>query len=739
VNPAVAGRTRSGHLAGGIDPITFEVLRHRLWMINDEQGKLALQLAGSYIVYEAKDLNSSILTAVGDSLFVGAYTTRVALCLDVAAKQILKQCGDAPGIHEGDAFLTNDPWAGAGHQNDFMLLAPIFGEGKLIAWTGIAMHDVDVGGPVPGNYSISARSVFDEAPLIPPVKLVDRGEYRPDIEALVLRNSRTPDTNALNLRARLVAVTRTRERIGEIVDEYGADVFLDVQERILALVRKAFLRRLDECPDGTWRAEGYIDHDGTRNELYPIRVTLTKSERRLVFDYTGTSPQVAGPINCTRTGMRCGAVAAILSTLCFDMPWSPGALNDIIDIRAPDGTIFSAVYPAAVGTATVSGVYAASHIAHAAIAKMLFSSSNESLRLEAQANWACSLQVRTASGLGRGGEWFAAMLIDQSGGGGASVDRDGTGSCGSPGSPGLAIANVEVLEQRYPLLYLYRKECRDTGGPGRFRGGASTESVFITHGIDNALDVMAVNHGVSHPESAGLFGGLPGSVQGHLHLQGTNIRELFACGVIPTGLDQIESHETELLAAKHRGILKPGDAILAFASGGGGFGDPLERDPELVARDIVHGLCSVHVARDVYGVLLDAAGRFDRKQTCVARESLRAARLQGAPAPKHRVAVDSANGSSTGCFVTVQHEGNPMQACARCGTVHGPAYEDPRRHAICRTVPAERFSEWNRFGVPGKANVFEFYCPGCGLMIGSQVRKAGEDLYWDFELKQFTD
>ena len=735
----------SAEVSVAVDPITLEVLRHRLWTINDEQGKVAIQISGSPTVYEGKDLNAAILTPEGNSLFVGVYTTRVALCADVAVKYIIEHFSDAPGIGEGDAFITNDPWTGAGHQNDFMVLAPIFAAGECVAWSGIAMHDVDVGGPTPGNFTVGARTVFDEAPLIPPVRLVEGGVVRSDIEALVLRNSRTPELNALNIRARLAAVNRTVERINDIVEEYGKDVFLSTQAEILALVRRGLARRLRACPDGTWRAEGYLDHDGNNDTLYPIRVSLTKQDDRLIFDYTGTSEQVEGPINCTWVGMQCGVVSAVLSTLCYDMPWAPGAFFDLFEIRAPDGLINRANYPAAVGIATISGVYATQHVAHAAIVKMLASADNRELRSEAQANWTSSAQVTGVSGLGRGGQWFAAMLMDQAGGAGAAPDRDGTDSGGIPGSPSQAIANIERYEQQYPLLYVYRKQCRDTAGAGRFRGGVGTEALLMAHGSGGPLDFTVVCHGAAHPESAGLLGGTPGSVQAHLLFRDTDVLAQFNDGRLPVSHEELGYAEQLVLAAKDRGVLNPGDALLAVANGGGGFGDPLLRSAHAVCHDLSLDLCSPTTVRDVYGVVVDDDGTLNQTETDARRQALRAARLaEASPADpasaesaslgQDAIALDRSGDHET-CYVRATHDGVVVHACSHCGTVYGPIDKDPKRFALVREVPVASFSEWNRFAAPGKARVFEFYCRGCAVMIATQVRRADETIYWDMSLQ----
>lgn len=723
-----------------VDPITLEVLRHRLWMINDEQGKVAIQISGSPTVYESKDLNSSIMTPEGDSLFVGVYTTRVALCLDVAAKHIIAHFSDNPGIRDGDAFITNDPWTGAGHQNDFMVLAPIFWQDDVVAWTGIAMHDVDVGGPVPGNFTVGAKNVFDEAPLVPPLRIVERGVVRRDVEALVLRNSRTPELNALNLRARLAAVSRTRERIQDMIREYGKETFLETQRRLMQLVRKAFVRRLSDFPDGSWRAEGYLDHDGNNNELYPIRLGLTKMDDRLIFDYTGTSPQVEGPVNCTWVGMQCGVVSAVLSTLCYDMPWSPGALMDLLEIRAPDGLINRATYPAAVGIATISGVYATQQVAHCAIVKMLAAARSRKHRLEAQANWTSSAQVTGVTGRGVGDQWFAAMLMDRTGGAGACLSSDGLDTGGIPGSPSQAIANVETYERQYPLLYVYRKQCRDTGGAGRSRGGVGTELMFIPHRNTTPLTFTVVGHGASQPEAHGLFGGCPGSIQPSLLLQGTGVAAQFAGGFLPSSLNEIDCRQVKLLEAKDRDVLNSGDALLTISSGGGGYGDPLLRPPQAVHRDYLLGISSPATVRDIYGIVIDESDRsLDVAATSERRRQIREERLSEArpadPDAKRRPAVRGPATASSydmgGCFSTVRHNGMMLHVCSQCANPYGPVEDDPKRYALVREVPLARLSEWNRYAATDKVRALEFYCPNCAVMIGSQVRKNGDPIFWD--------
>ncbi len=722
-----------------IDPITLEVLRHRLWMINDEQGRVAAQVSGSPVVYEAKDFNTSLLTPDGDSLFVGIYTTRLSLCLNFAVKAVIERLGESVGIDDGDAFVTNDPWAGAAHMNDILMVAPVFWEDRLVCWTGLAMHEVDVGGPNPGSFTVGTPDVFGEGPLIPPVKMVERGRIRDDIEAWVIRNSRTSTLNGLNMRARIAAINRTRERVREVIEEYGVETFMEVQDRILALVGESFSRRLRALPDGTWKADGILDHDGNNNVLYRIRLAMTKTDDRLVFDFTGTDGQAPGAINCTRVGLESGVVSAILPMLCYDIPWSPAGLMPRIEFVTEEGAINNARHPAAVSMATVAATFATQHVASAAIGKMLACSD---LASEAQANWTAAWQGTTMAGRHDDGRPFTAVFLDQSGGGGALGWKDGPDTGGLPGTPAMGIANVETYEREYPVLYVYRRQARDTGGPGRWRGGVGTEAMVVPHRNEGPIDFTVLTHGASQPEAQGLYGGYPSSVQVRLLLRGAEIRRRFAEREIPTDVDAIARDRLEPLAAKQRTLLEPEDAIVIACAGGGGFGDPILREPERVCLDVERGLCSAEVAERIYGVVLsgeDGVPEADVAASEAARSDIRARRL----AEGRSVGEASAGGASSSeiaderpieigsAVKIVSRDGGDRFECARCDHPLGAAAGDPKLGALARELPIDRISDWNRYGLVDEIVVREFCCPSCAHLIGVEVRHRDDPVLLD--------
>lgn len=719
------------------DPVTLEVLRHRLMMINDEQGRVAAQLSGSPVVYEAKDFNSALLTPTGDSLFVGVYMTRLSLCLNTAVKTVIALYADSMGFREGDAFVTNDPWAGAAHMNDILMFAPIFHQGHLVCWTGLAMHEVDVGGPNPGSFTVGTLDVFGEAPLIPPIKMIDAGVVREDVEALLVRNSRTPQLNGLNIRARIAAINRTRQRIAEVIAEYGFDSVMEAQARILKLVQASFSRRLQALPDGSWISEGFLDHDGNTNVLYRIRLELTKANGRLKFDFTGTAKQARGAVNCTRVGLESGIFSAILPMLCYDIPWSPGGIMPLVDIVSEPGSINNALHPAAVSMATVSATFATAHVAFGAIAKMIASSQ---LKDEIQANWAPAWQGAAMAGHWADGRAFTTVFLDNTGGSGARAVKDGIDAGGLPGAPAMAIGNVETYEKENPVLYVFRKLAQDTGGHGLRRGGAGTQSLVIPHGNQGPIDLTVLTHGASQPESQGLLGGYPSSVQVRLQLHDARIGSLFEQSKIPDGADDIACASVETLAAKQRTTFGPRDALLIVCAGGGGYGDAVERDASLVLRDVQDGVVSREMASSVYGVILAGHRRseeVDTDATRAARQSIRGRRLaEGIAVDPDRAPIAMPQNmvceQTLGSAVKFGHDaGRRIYVCNSCNHPLAENEQDPKTGALCRESSIEGLSRWNRYGLTAEIVIREFCCPSCAHLIDVQVARKEDPILLD--------
>lgn len=720
--------------AGGpIDPVTFEVMRHRLWAINDEQAMMAARVSGSPVVYEAYDFNSGILTGDGRGLFVGVYIVHHAVPLDIMVRTVLEQW-ELNDIREGDMFFSNDPWAGALHANDGIMVSPIFWSGEIVAWTGIVMHDSDVGSPVPGSFVVGAADRFGEAPLFPPVKMVENFAIRPDLERAFLRNSRTEELNALNMRARVAALTITHQRIHELIEQYGIDTFLACQEEVIDYVDRIVRQRVREIPDGSWFEQAYIDHDGNNNELYPMCARLTKAGDRITLDFTGTAPQAPGSINCTRAGLEGGAFGVFLLFLCYDIPWSVGALRQIIDIVSEEGTLNNARSPAAVSMGSVMGTWVTQNVVSNVAAKMLMSSS--AYRGEAQACWQPSLNGQVIAGADRRGDPFASILMDCCGGGaGARTFADGIDTGGFMQSMSASIPNVETTESRYPVLQVYRRQRCDSGGAGRYRGGVAVEYGLLPHKSPGPITDVVFTSGASQPEGHGLSGGGPASLALNMVLRSSNVREMYAAGEIPCSADEIQAEVREVLAAKDQTMLALDDCHICLQTGGGGYGDPLRRDPDAVERDVRRGLVSADAAQSIYGVVV-TGDALDVDATKRERERAVAQRLADSSPVLPAQLVDPAPVADTGkathlhpvadTLEAVHLGGRDVVRCTVCATTLSPYGQDYKRGASMRELPISAMSPLNGHNTLEDIVLREYLCPTCGTSIALDVQRKAE-------------
>ncbi|MFT4585318.1 MAG: N-methylhydantoinase B [Gammaproteobacteria bacterium] len=735
MSTATKAKEMDASAGGPIDPVTFEVMRHRLWAINDEQAMMAARVSGSPVVYEAYDFNSGILTGDGRGLFVGVYIVHHAVPLDIMVRTVLEQW-ELDDIREGDMFFSNDPWAGALHANDGIMVSPIFWNGEIVAWTGIVMHDSDVGSPVPGSFVVGATDRFGEAPLFPPVKMVENFKIRADLERAFLRNSRTEALNALNMRARVAALSKTHQRIHELITQYGIDTFLACQEEIIDYVDRIVRQRVREIPDGSWFEQAYIDHDGNNNELYPMCVRLTKSGDRVTLDFTGTAPQAPGSINCTRAGLEGGAFGVFLLFLCYDIPWSVGALRQVIDIISEEGTLNNATSPAAVSMGSVMGTWVTQNVVSNVAAKMLMSST--AFRGEAQACWQPSLNGQVIAGMDRRGDPFASILMDCCGGGaGARTFADGIDTGGFMQSMSASIPNVETTESRYPVLQVYRRQRCDSGGPGRYRGGVSIEYGLIPHKSPGPIADVVFTSGASQPEGHGLSGGGPASLALNMVLRGSNVREMYAAGEIPCSADEIKAEVREVLSAKDQTMLADGDCHICLQTGGGGYGDPLSRDMQAVELDVRRGLVSADAAFSIYGVVVkDDVLNADASKIERARAVTQRLADSSPVLPAQLVDPTSAANPEPATYLhpvadtleAVRLGGRDVVRCTICATTLSSYEQDYKRGTNMRELPISAMSPLNGHNTLEDIVLREFLCPTCGTSIAIDVQRKAEPI-----------
>ncbi|MFT4011758.1 MAG: hydantoinase B/oxoprolinase family protein, partial [Nocardioidaceae bacterium] len=549
IDPSLALHQVGDDLIDSLDPLTYEVIRNRLWAITQEMGTTLRHMSGSHVVTEGNDFNFAICDELGEEVQVGTYNLALVGSMDLAIFWTLQHRSANPGITEGDMFLCNDPWVGGGlHQNDAAVLAPVFHDGKLFCWTTAICHQIDLGGYRPGSFSPSASDVFGEAVPTPPIKVVRDGVIQGDIADAWVRRSRQPHLVGLDLRALVASNRSAGERILRLVDKYGADTVKAVMRRMMDDAERQLRAKLTTLPDGTWSAVGYQEQSGSGDRgLYEIHVTMTKKHDQLTFDFRGTSEQV-GVVNCPYAGTRAGVIFTMLPILAGDIPWAAGGLMRCFDILAEEGTIVNATYPGAVSRAPIGPAWVLGQLVAECLSQMMDRTVEFADRVQA----ACCGTHDTAvvAGLDERGAVpvpFLNIVMDVVAAGyGARPKADGMDTGGVFCIPMGRVPDVEMTEYLYPLMTLWRREEPDTGGPGRQRGGLSGSAAFIPYGTDTPIGLVVASAGKGVSQNTGMAGGYPGNTGVGVVVRNTGIREGFAQRRVPLDLESLAGdHELQ--------------------------------------------------------------------------------------------------------------------------------------------------------------------------------------------------
>lgn len=685
------------------DATTFEVLRHRLWQINDEQGKTLINMSGSQVATEANDFNVGISDAEGNLVAVGPYILVQVASLSMLIQSAIRVLGDK--VRPGDVFLCNDPWYGAVHHNDVCVLAPFFWEGKIAAWTASVIHQVDVGGGTPGSWCHSATDTFQEAPRYRYLQVVREGELQETVVDTYLTNSRTPDLLNLDLRAQIGSAKTALTRLGELFERYGAQTVKDTMADMLDYSEALFVNKLATIPAGEWLSECYMDHDGHKACNYRYALRLTKDDDGLTFDYTGTDPQIEAFINCPYGGLFIATYVGLLVYMCADIPWNAGFMRRI-RIVSEEGTLNNARFPAAV-SGSLESIWNTTNTVCAALGKMLCLSEAE--RDSAMAVWQGSTQVYTLFGTNQHNESYGTWIIASGfGGAGARTFGDGHDNSGALMAPRPAVINVEHAEDLYPVLFLYRRRATDSGGPGLWRGGVSADHAITPHRTKQ-IAVGVTSSGGDHSHTLGLAGGYPG---GGSVVRVSRKADPTGSTLIPSQWDEVGGSK-ESLPPKLRFTLEEGDVFSIIPHGGGGYGDPLDRDPELVLRDVVDRLVSVEGARRYYGVIVEGTpASVNIDATARHRLEVRRGRVgQSAdeplvvPAPGHGHGVTWKQGNWT---------------CAACEADLGPISANAKQSLTNHHRELVAAGPLLAAGTQGQSANFhlsEYNCPSCGTML----------------------
>ena len=557
----------------------------------DEMDLTFSRAAFSPVIAEANDRSDGIYSAAYGSLIAqGAQGLPVFVgVMQHSTRTIIGMIADGrcERPDEGDIYIVNDPYLGGTHLMDVRFAMPVWRNGDVFCWLSNTGHWPDIGGAVPGGFSASATSVEQEGLRLPPVKLFKKGRLDPEIYAIICSNIRIADQRIGDILAQAAALHVGKERLFAILDRYGDETVVEAIGELRLRASAQMRAHIAGIRDGVYCSRAFVDSDGVVDEPLTIALAVEKAGDTLTFDFGGSSKPCAGPMNSV-LATTLSAVYLAMRHIFPDVPISAGAFEPLI-VRRPAGTFLDAHYPR-----PVSGCAAevSQRIAEAVFAAMV----------QALPDRVTAAPAGSSGNFALGGHDPARqrdfVMYQISGGGyGGNASHDGL----SNGCSTIGISKsppVEIMEQHYPVLYRHYRLREGSGGAGRHRGGFGLAyELELLRGEARASFVM--DHGRFGPQ--GVLGGADGAVN--------------TVTVYRGGQPHVPAH-----LSKEQDIpLRAGDRVSVGTPGGGGYGDPFERDPDLVTNDVRLGYYTVPEAAAKFGVVVDRSGEVDRRATAARR------------------------------------------------------------------------------------------------------------------------
>ncbi len=572
-----------------VDPITMSVVFNRLGTINKEMGITMTRTSRSPIFAEVHDFSCAICDWVPRIVAqVDGVPSHTASSM-LAARAVVDKFRNE--MKPGDVYLINDPYEGGTHLADVTAVKPIYYKGELLFMAINRAHHLDIGGMVAGSYSPEAKEIFHEGLRIPAIRIYEDGRPIQFVIDLLKINTRMPDLFESDIRAQVASCNVAERRLIEMAEEFGAERLKEILNAINDYADQMMRAEISKLPDGTYEGEAILDGDGFDAVNIKIKTKIEIKGDELWVDFNGTDPQVTGFINSPFANSATSVYVAVLTCVSQEVPHNEGAYQPI-HITTQKGTIVDPLPPVPVASCTLDTA--------CAILEAMYMALSKAIPNKAPAAWNrwCGPAI---SGMDpRKNEFYVGYAFCGMGGGGAMPFQDGQSYIGDGiDLGGLTAPNIETNEIDMPHITECHELWKDSGGAGKYRGGLGVK--YSIRFYDEAPFLALFGDGTVNPPF-GLFGGQPGTVNKLIANEGT------------------ESEET--LPAKGMRQLKKGDRYTVYSSGGGGWGDPLDRNPEKVLDDLVNGYISEKSARHTYGVVIED-NKVDKVKTDQLRNELR--------------------------------------------------------------------------------------------------------------------
>jgi len=548
------------------DPITLEILWRRIISIVDEADATVARTAFSSLLRDAHDYTCTFTDRKGSLLAQGSFCTPgQAGAMALGVKKWVNMLPEE-SYKPGDVFITNDPWLLAGHLNDVCVMSPIFHRGRLAGFTACVFHHSDIGGRVASDN----HDVYEDGLLIPPLKLCEDGVFNETVLNMIRWNVRTPEEVIGDIRSQVAANYVCSQKITQMMEDTGLSSLDDLATQIMAVTEKSMREAITRIPEGVYTHEGIVEGPGDRGDI-KINVSVEVKGSDIVVDLDGSSPEVDWGGNVAYNFTYAYVFMAIKSAFNPDIPNNEGCIRPIV-LKAPEGSVVNCRFPAAVAARMQVG-----HFLTEMVYKALAPAAPNNI-IAGSGGTPAWMQV--FYGRRRDGRKFHSVLI-RGGGMGANYRQDGRSCVIFPANG--ANTPCEIFESDAPLIMEARELLCDSGGAGKMRGGLGRKVVFRVPDDEYAPSTpvaIGIQGGRFRYPADGLLGGKPGSKSKFL-------------------INDKDKDPGSLNFAN------PGDVIVFHNPGGGGYGDPFERDPEMVLSDVTNGYVSLEKAREDYGVVID--------------------------------------------------------------------------------------------------------------------------------------
>jgi N-methylhydantoinase B len=774
-----------------LDPVRYEVFYNRVFHALNEAKETIRHISASPITRYAGEIAEAVYLPNGDSILMAAGLMFHVNTLSRAIKYMINDSyAEDVGFYPGDQFLNNDAHIGGIHIPDMLIIAPFFYGDKHVGWVGAFTHIPEVGAIEPGGASPSAREFYHEGVCLPCVKIVERGKIRRDIFQMMYRAVRDPRALGIDTRAKIAGNIQAVNGLSRIIDEVGLEFYEAAVEKIIQDSKVQAEERLRTLYPGKYRSRQYTDYSvGFETGLGVVELCFEISkDGEATVSTPVISPQRKGFNNLALPGIEAEIFSVLLSQLFYDLRWNAGTFQSFkIDI--PEGSMLNASKTAAVGLGAIGIGLQTMASLNVALSMACFVAGKKDSIIAGNS----LLTALFFGGIDQFGRRCAQTVTDGlAGGTGARMDRDGVDSSLFQPNPWTDCPDIEAVEMSGPLLYLSRNHVPDSGGFGKYRGGTGIESIVAIH---DSRELVVGTRGQGGLVSAvpGIYGGYPPACSLVSISQGTNLEQLVKNREpVPHKMEEIET----LVKGKQKYFFpstpstsrSEGDIIGFRNWGGGGLGDPIEREPEKIAKDIRNLVASAEVAEKVYAVLIDKKTfEMDRKKTEELRKERKKERLRaGVEAKTYLKAVverrkkrdlpkpvqefmdeiirfcpefkKALEFEEEFCLqadkilpsplqseevlltltpylnIVMAEEGKKVIICSKCGHLYCEANENFKLYCLIYDRDPKEIQP----GILGPDKDWmiyrEFYCPGCGTQVEVEPTPVGTPILYSLEV-----